>query len=128
LSEIEGVCDDVVILNSGEVVASGTVTEVISGAQRNGIRIQVPPPAVAEARRVLEAMPDVMKVGPVAGMAGWLQVEPVAFAATTSSDDLHVNNRVLAGLIGAHIPVLGLQAEGGRLQDVFLHLTEGAIE
>jgi ABC-2 type transport system ATP-binding protein len=128
LSEVEGVCDDVVILNSGEVVASGTVADVISGAQRNGIRIQVPAGAVAAAVQVLEAMPDVMKASPVGDGTGWLQLELVASDAPPSADDLHLNNRVLAGLLGARIVVLGLQAEGGRLQDVFLHLTEGAIE
>jgi ABC-type uncharacterized transport system ATPase subunit len=122
------VCDDVVILNSGEVVASGTVADVISGAQRNGIRIQVPVGAVAAAVQVLEAMPDVMKASPVGDGTGWLQLELVASDAPPSADDLHLNNRVLAGLLGARIVVLGLQAEGGRLQDVFLHLTEGAIE
>jgi len=29
LSEVESVCDDVVILSSGEIVASGTVSDVI---------------------------------------------------------------------------------------------------
>lgn len=118
-------CDDAVILNAGEVVASGTVAEVISGAQRNGIRIQVPPAAVAEALQVLEAMPDVMKASPVGEMTGWLRVE---LGPSADGTDHHVNNRVLAGLLGARVPILGLQAEGGRLQDVFLHLTEGAIE
>src|SRR3990170_966782 len=44
LWEIEGVCDDVVILSSGDVVVSGSVAEVIRGAQRshgNVIRIHV---------------------------------------------------------------------------------------
>jgi hypothetical protein len=39
----------------------------------------------------------------------------------------HINNRLLEALIRAEIPVLALEAEGGRLQDVFLHVTEGAI-
>jgi hypothetical protein len=39
----------------------------------------------------------------------------------------HDNNRILQALIRAKIPILGLEAEGGRLQDVFLSLTEEAI-
>jgi hypothetical protein len=38
-----------------------------------------------------------------------------------------MNNRVLGALIRAEIPILGLEAEGTRLQDVFLQLTERAI-
>jgi ABC-2 type transport system ATP-binding protein len=133
LSEIEVVCDDVVILNVGQVVATGTVAEVIGQAQRNviqrnGIRIRVPSPSAAEARQVLEAMPDVMEVTPAGEMAGWLRVELVDQAHGTSSEDYHVNNRILEALIRAEIPILSFEAEGGRLQDVFFHLTEEAIE
>src|SRR3970040_834035 len=35
LSEIEGVCDDVVILNVGQIVARGSVAEVIGRVQQN---------------------------------------------------------------------------------------------
>jgi ABC-2 type transport system ATP-binding protein len=133
LSEIEVVCDDVVILNVGQVVATGTVAEVIGQAQRNviqrnGIRIRVPSPSAAEARQVLAAVPDVMEVTPAGEMAGWLRVELVDQAHGTSSEDYHVNNRILEALIRAEIPILSFEAEGGRLQDIFFHLTEEAIE
>src|SRR5262245_7639688 len=54
LSDVEGVCDDVVILSSGEVVATGTVAEVIGGTQRSGsnvVRVHVPSASIAEAQR-----------------------------------------------------------------------------
>jgi hypothetical protein len=34
-----------------------------------------------------------------------------------------LNNKILSALTG-QIPILGFEVEGGRLQDVFLHLTE----
>jgi ABC-2 type transport system ATP-binding protein len=37
LWEIEGICDDVVILNTGRVVAKGTVGEVIGGARQEAL-------------------------------------------------------------------------------------------
>ncbi|MGH2522999.1 MAG: ABC transporter ATP-binding protein, partial [Anaerolineales bacterium] len=82
LSEVEGVCDDVVILSSGQVVASGTVAEVIgrtrqTGSQRNAARIRVPPHSVAEAQHLLQAMPKVMRATPAGETAGWLGVELV---------------------------------------------------
>ena len=51
LTEVERVCDDVVILNLGQVVARGTVDEVIGRIQRNILslnmmRVQVPPAAL----------------------------------------------------------------------------------
>ncbi len=131
LSEIEAVCDDVVILSSGQVVATGSVAEIIGRAQSGTggiIRIHVPSPSVAEARQVLETLPSVMKVTPAGEMAGWLRVELMEPADETSSKEHHINNRIIDALIRAEIPILSFDAEGGRLQDVFLQLTAEATE
>jgi len=133
LSEIEGVCDDVVIMNSGQVVAKGTVAEVIgqaqqNGAQRNAIRVRVPPPSVTAAQRVLEAMPDIKQATPTDETAGWLGVELVGLANGSSAEEHRVKNGILEALIRAEIPILSFETGGGRLQDVFLQLTAEAIE
>jgi len=123
LTEVESVCDDVVILSSGEVVATGTVSDVIGRTEQNVVRIRVPEAAIEESQRVLEATPAVRKVRAGVGMPGWLRVELDDAAA----EDEHVNNRLLEALLRAEIPVLSLEPEGGRLQDVFLQLTAGGI-
>ena len=133
LSEIEGVCDDVVIMNSGQVVAKGTVAEVIgqaqqNGAQRNAIRVRVPRPSVTAAQRVLEAMPDIKQATPTDETAGWLGVELVGLANGSSAEEHRVKNGILEALIRAEIPILSFETGGGRLQDVFLQLTAEAIE
>jgi hypothetical protein len=114
-------------------VATGAVAEVIGRAGQNvtqgkAIRIQVPSPSVANARQVLEALSNVVQVTPTGELAGWLRVEFVDGADGTSAEDYHANNRILAALIRAEIPILSFGPEGGRLQDVFLHLTEEAIK
>ncbi len=127
LTEVESVCDDVVILNSGEVVATGPVSEIIGGAQRNAIRVRVPGSAVEDSQRELETIPAVRKVSAASGATGatgWLRVE----LDDISTDDGTINNRILETLIRAGIPVLSFDPEGGRLQDVFLQLTAGAIK
>jgi ABC-2 type transport system ATP-binding protein len=128
LSEIEGVCDDVVILSSGQVVASGSVSEVIAGGQRDVIRIRVSPSSVAEARQILEEMPDIMRVTPTGQAAGWLRLEIADLARETSLKNGHFNNQILDALIRAQIPILGFEAGGGRLQDVFLQITAEVIK
>jgi ABC-2 type transport system ATP-binding protein len=131
LSEIEGVCDDVVILSTGQVVASGSVNEVIRQAQgafveRRGIRVHVPADAVDAARKALEALSEVAGVTAEEG-SSWLDVEVVGGGDLNALQDPHVNNRILEALIRADIPVLGFQATVGRLNEAFLHLTEQAI-
>lgn len=127
LPEVESVCDDVVILSSGQIVASGTVADVIGHGQsrktettqKSSLRIQVPVEVVVQARKVLEALPSVAKVNSSSDMGGWLRVEFV-----DSSDGSLAKNKMLEALIRADISVLSFEAEGSRLQDVFLKLTD----
>jgi ABC-2 type transport system ATP-binding protein len=128
LSEIEGICDDVVIMNNGQVVAKGTVAEVIGrsvqdGAQQNLVRVRVPTASAASAAAILGAVPGLRQTETDPG--GWLTVEFGDDGAPTG--DL-ARNRLLDALIRAEIPVLGFEVAGGRLQDVFLQLTAEAIE
>ncbi|RIK53349.1 MAG: ABC transporter ATP-binding protein [Chloroflexi bacterium] len=141
LAEIESVCDDVVILSAGQVVAAGSVTEVIGRAQQadvqhNGVRVWVPAASLAAAQQRLEALPHVMETAPVEGMEGWLRIELVDMASpatngrATNGDagvDPRLTNQMLGALIDAGIPILAFQTEGGRLQDAFLRLTEEVI-
>lgn len=132
LSEVESVCDDVVILSVGQVVASGTVTEVIGQNQRDGVqtrkggglRIQVPGESIAAAQRALEAVPGVAEVTPTSELGGWLRVTFGDLPEDVSADDANVKNKMLEALIRADIAVLSFGSEGARLQDVFLQLTE----
>lgn len=124
LPEVEAVCDDVVILSSGEVVARGPVGDVTGKAERNVIRVRVPVSAVADAQRELEAVSAVRRVVSGTGQPGWLRVE----VEEMSGSDDPLNNRILDSLIRASIPILGFEPQGGRLQDVFLDLTTKALK
>jgi len=131
LWEIEVICDDVVILNLGQVVAAGSVAEVIGKHRSDGagstiLRIQVGAPSVTEAQRVLEALPDVTKATPTGEAAGWLRVELVMPDDGDSMRDLYVNNRILDALIRTQIPILSFEAAGSRLNEIFLSLTAEA--
>jgi ABC-2 type transport system ATP-binding protein len=123
LPEVEAVCDDVVILSSGEVIARGPVGDVTGKAERNVIRVRVPANAAEDAQRALEALTPVRRVVAGTGQQGWLRVEV---------DDVNggdpLNNRILDSLIRGGIPVLGFEPQGGRLQDVFLDLTTKALK
>lgn len=133
LSEIENVCDDVVILNQGQIVARGTVAEVIGRTRqnivlKNSMRIQVPPDYVTNAKQALKTtMPNVIKVSSINETEGWIRAELVDAANGNSDKTYLINNSILSSLIRAKIPILSFAVEGGKLQDVFLHLTEETI-
>jgi ABC-2 type transport system ATP-binding protein len=133
LSEIEDVCDDVIILNDGSIVAQGTVAEVVGGdgaatAGRTAVRVQVPPDAVAKAKQAIDAaLPALVSVDALDGArGGWLRIKLV----DSAGDDAltaQTNNDILRAIIRADVPVLRYELEGGRLHDAFLHLTGGTI-
>jgi len=135
LPEVEAVCDDVVILSSGEVVAMGPVGDVTGRAERNVVRVRVPVPAVADAQRELEALASVGSVVAGTGQPGWLRVEVEELEErrlrgrpVTAGENEPVSNRILDTLIRAGIPILGFEPQSGRLQDVFLDLTTKALK
>lgn len=127
LSEIEGVCDDVIILSSGQVVAQGPVKEVVGQVQQHVTRVRVPAALIEYAQKALEKLPIVAKVAQTGQMGGWLGVE-LKKSEEDSAEDAQVRNTILETLIRAKIPILSYEAEGGRLQDVFLQLTEESIK
>jgi hypothetical protein len=120
-------------MNLGQIVARGSVAEVIGRVERNvtlrnTLRIRVPSTSVSKARQTLKAIPNINKVTPVGEMEGWLQAELVNQENGDSANAHKINNKILGALIRADITILGFEAAGGRLQDVFLHLTEESIE
>jgi len=127
LSEIEGICDDVIILSSGQVVAQGPVQNVVGNIQRNVARVRVPAVNVEASLELLRSLQNVFKVSLSPQMQGWISVEFADFDETISQNE-KARNSLLKALIQAEIPVLSYEAEGGRLQDVFLQLTEEVIK
>jgi ABC-2 type transport system ATP-binding protein len=120
LAEVESVCDDVVILRSGEVVAKGTVSDVIGGTERNVVRVRVPEASVSASEQALAALPAVKQLADANGSKGWLRVQ---LDEAAQGDQ---QSTPAAGRTSAPASRFELRAEGGRLQDVFLHLTGGS--
>ncbi len=120
LTEVEEVCDDVVILRQGEVVASGTVAEVLQYSQQNMTRIRVPVSLVSQAQQQLSTLPQITAVSAHNGKSDWLNIQLANEAAAQNKND------ILRVLIHADIPILSFESENGRLQDVFFQLTEEA--
>jgi ABC-2 type transport system ATP-binding protein len=122
LPEVETVCDDVVILSLGEVVARGPVAEVIGQVEQNVVRVRVPAEMVESSQRALAGISAIRRVAAADGMPGWLRVELDGAAGNGT------NNRILDALIRADIQILSFEPQGGRLQDVFLDLTARGIK
>jgi ABC-2 type transport system ATP-binding protein len=125
LSEIEEVCDDVVILRAGEIVASGSVTEVLQKTRHNNVQIRIPAEFVEQARETLRTIPDVLRISQKGTNESlyWLDVELEDMPVEERQARESVRSRLLSALVEAEIPILNYDAAGVSLQDVFLQLT-----
>jgi ABC-2 type transport system ATP-binding protein len=125
LSEIEEVCDDVVILRSGAIVASGTVAEVLQKARQNAVRIRIPAQFVEQAKKTLRIVPGVSQISQKVTNESyyWLDVELEGMQVEGWQERELLKRRLLSALVEAEIPILNYDAAGVSLQDVFLQLT-----
>ena len=129
LSEVESVCDDVVIMSAGRVVTTGSVADVLARARREGpkrtaLRLQVPTTSIGKATELLKAMPSVVSVAN-GGIERQLEVDLAEPARAGGSDNHEATNRILDALVDADVQVLTYEVVGSRLQDAFMQLTEG---
>ncbi len=118
LDEVEQICDRVVILSRGRIVASGTVAEVArrAAAPRHGV-VQVPAPLAEpalEALARLQLPARVVEAGPRSDVEVWLPADRAPEESAAGA---------LRCLLEAGVPVLGFELEGGRLNDAFLAVT-----
>ena len=120
LDEVERVCDRILIMNRGRLVAEGTVEELraLSGLPSRA-RVQIDGD-VDTARTVMDALPAVGAIEPAPAAPGELRVE---------LDD--ASGDAVPALVGALIASGAVRLrrftfEPAGLEEVFLALTEGA--
>lgn len=126
LNEIEDVCDEVVIMRDGGIIAQGTVHDVIRRVQSNMIRVHVSETSTDAALHVLEGVPSVVKATPTS--QGWIVVETTDTAELSNEASQNLKSEILHALIEANISVQSFETESGRLQDAFFQLTEEVLQ
>lgn len=127
LTEVEELCDDVVILREGQVVTTGAVQEVVARGNRNMIRIRSLKENIAAASQILTGVPGIAAISATNGKSDVLEMHTEDWIIKNSPDDVQLKNQILNSLIQAGIPVLNFDGDSGsRLQDIFFQLTEDA--
>jgi ABC-2 type transport system ATP-binding protein len=114
LAEVEETCSRVLILNRGQVVAQGTVSEVVrrAAAPRIG-RLRVPEESAHAALAALAAV-DRLETAAANGRG--------SLTVTLAQPDSM--NAAVRAIVDAGIPLLSSELEGARLSDAFLAMTE----
>jgi len=118
LPEVSAVCERVIIINKGEIVASGTpdsLSRHLSGSSRLTVRI------AGDEKQVLKLLYDV----PGVKLAESLGIkEPDSVDLMIEADkDVDIRKSLFFALSRAQYPILQLKAMDMTLEEVFLQLT-----
>jgi ABC-2 type transport system ATP-binding protein len=113
LSELEGICTHLAVVDHGRILAQGSVGEVRSRlfASRR-VTARIAGGRAVDAEAVLRRHPEV----------GDVHVEQALLRVQFEGTD-EVSATLLATLVGEGIPVVEWRAEGAGLEDLFLQLT-----
>jgi gliding motility-associated transport system ATP-binding protein len=114
LSEAEQVCDSVVIINQGEIVAQGSPTELRGMLERGGrvlLRVNVNPDT---ALPVIQALPEVASTG----------ISMDGIIVTPKSASLDPRPSIARAVVQNHWDLIELRPLAVNLEEIFLELTQ----
>ncbi len=109
LGEVEQTCDEVAIINQGEIIRHGAVASLLSGGQTR-LRLQVAAPE--------QAVSVLAPHWPVESVNGWVHAQ----ARPDESPD------IVRRLVAANIDVHQVIVERRTLEDYFLDVTRGPAQ
>ena len=123
LSEVQAVCDRVIIINKGKIAADKK-TEEIAGAVEGGKRIsaKITGP-VKEVTSALKALQGVRSVD----VGGQLDMDSTDYVIE-SENGVDIRKPLFSMIASRGWYLLGLETAGANLEDIFLALTEKTAE
>lgn len=123
LPEVQAVCDRILVIHHGKIVADGTSVELserMEGAEQLDMTIEGEPAGVL---RTLRAVPGVAEAV-VTREDGKKSIYRI-----TAEPDADIRHSVFDALSQNHMPILSMQQVELSLEDIFLELTEAeAVE
>jgi len=121
LLELAELCTDIAIIQEGRLIMAGNVEHVTRSLGGSQIEVRVLERA-ADARQLLKNMPEISQVMNENG-------DGEAIHAEFTGDDRALH-RILAALMAQDIPVVSFAPRkgGGRLEEVFMSITEGGSQ
>lgn len=117
LSEVQAVCDRIIIINKGKIVAD-EATEKIANAASESMRINVK--ICGPKKEVFSALKDTVGVA-YAEVVGENDIDSVTFLVESDSG-VDIRKTLFNLCSRKSWPIIGLEAAGASLEDIFLAL------
>jgi len=121
LSEVQSVCDRIIIINEGKIIADEKTEDIAQAVEQNrrySVKISGPQ---REVLAVLGAIPGVTSVE----LTGERELDSYVYRLETERG-VDVRKPLFYAMAEKNWPILGLEAVGMNLEEVFVRITERA--
>ena len=127
LAEIREVCDEIMIISKGKLVASDTpekLEEQMAGETSLVLTVKAAP---EQAEEILEEVDGILEKAVKAGKAGTSEIllKEKAGLKQGKSAETDIRERLFYAFADHRIPILRMETRRASLEDVFLELTQG---
>ncbi len=121
LAEISAVCDHVIIISHGNIVANDTLENLEAGASRNNALTLKIKGDRARAEKLISAVPGVAS-------AEYAEKDGIVSAAVTAEEGADIREALFNVFASAKMPILDMHMNETTLEDIFLGLAYGSDE
>ena len=118
LSEVQEICDHILIIHHGKFIASGTPQELERQVRGSSVDLTLKCDSFDAAQSVLSAVPGIAQVQPVSSSGGETKL---AVSPAAPEDDLRED--IFRACAAYGVPILEMRYSGMDLERVFLDLT-----
>ncbi len=122
LSEIQAVCDRIIIIDKGKIIADGTaekLSENLSGEHKLTVRIEG---SEKDVKPILEHIPE------IGGVRMLCEAENGVFEyEITAREGADIRREVFKRMAARNFPILMMRTSGLTLEEIFLKLTTGGF-
>jgi ABC-2 type transport system ATP-binding protein len=124
LADVAEICTRVVIIEAGQIIATGTLDELQHGlATQRAVHISVLDRA-AEAQEFLTALPGVSSVE---AQVEQNRQQRTRLEVKFTGDDAALS-AMLSGLTARSIPIVHFSEDSQNLEDIFMQLTKSSLD
>lgn len=131
LSEVSAVCDQILIIAHGKLVASGTPQELEQQMQQTDHLKLEAWGTHQEIQEVLNELPEVSCISCTSDPSGAMSeptVHSLDLQLSGDTPELEQRKQLFFAFADRRVPILSIAAEHASLEDVFLELTEADTE
>ncbi len=117
LSEVQAICDRVIIINNGRLVADAPTIELSAQVEGNSHYLLTVEGSFKSVQMPLRAVPGIKSVSSLSERNGLLQLD------ITADGSLDVRKSIFFALARINVPILEFRSMAPSLEDVFMDIT-----